>query len=301
MIKITSLIISVLFIGSAVSAKEVALSFDDAPRGSTRFFSGEKRTEVLVDKLKEAKVQQVIFFCNTVGFAERGERRIQKYIEAGHLIANHSHSHPDLHSTDPEEYWANVMRADAILKSYPAFRPWFRFPFLREGKTKEVRDLVRERMHEVGYRNGYVTVDTSDWYTDGKLQAALASGKKANLIKLSAVYVKTLVEGVEFYDKIAREVLGRSPKHILLLHENDLAALFIADLVKELRTRGWTIISPEEAYTDPISKIDPDTLLLSQGRIAAIAKANGYKGSVSSQWEEETEINKLLEEMEAFE
>jgi peptidoglycan/xylan/chitin deacetylase (PgdA/CDA1 family) len=282
-------------------AKEIALSFDDAPRGSTHFFSGEARTDALISELKRAKVSQAVFFGNSSNFTDQGKKRIQKYIDADHLIANHSHSHPDLNSSDPEEYWENVMLADAHLKKLENFRTWFRFPYLREGKTKEVRDFIRNRMRDAGYRNGYVTVDTGEWYTDDLFQQALRSGKKANLSNLSAAYVKMLVEGVEFYDKIAVDTLGRSPKHILLLHENDLAALFIFDLVTELRRRGWEIISPEQAYADPISQVEPDTLLLNQGRVAAIAKANGYKGSVWSKWEEEEEIENLLTEFRAFE
>jgi hypothetical protein len=36
----------------------------------------------------------------------------------------------------------------------------------------------------------------------------------------------------------------------MLLHETDLAALFIADLVAELRKDGWTIITADEAFAD---------------------------------------------------
>ena len=74
---------------------------------------------------------------------------------------------------------------------------------------------------------------------------------------------------------MARRTLGRSPRHVLLLHENDLAALFIGDLVTELRARGWTIISATEAFADPIAELEPDTLFLGQGRIAALAHEAG--------------------------
>ena len=71
---------------------------------------------------------------------------------------------------------------------------------------------------------------------------------------------------------MAKEVLGRSPKHVLLLHENDLAALFIKDLIKHIRESGGKIISPAEAYKDPIADFIPNVLMNNQGRIAAIAK-----------------------------
>jgi len=62
---------------------------------------------------------------------------------------------------------------------------------------------------------------------------------------------------------------------MLLLHENDLAALYIADLAAELRRRGWTVIPGPSAYEDPIADQLPDTLFNGQGRVAALAEAQG--------------------------
>ena len=44
---------------------------------------------------------------------------------------------------------------------------------------------------------------------------------------------------------------------MLLLHETDLNALFIVDLVAGLRAAGWTIITMDEAYRDPIAQMEP--------------------------------------------
>ena len=71
----------------------------------------------------------------------------------------------------------------------------------------------------------------------------------------------------------------KSPKvfsiYVLLLHENDLAALFVGDLVAKLQTRGWRIVPASVAFTDPISDREPNTLSLGQGRIAALAHEQG--------------------------
>lgn len=106
------------------------------------------------------------------------------------------------------------------------------------------------------------------------------------------MYVDHIWESIQFYNNIALKNLGRSPKHVLLLHENDLAALFIDDLVKHLRTNGWKIITPEEAYTDPIAQIIPDVLLNGQGRVAAIAKEKGYIGPFVQDAEDEEFLDK---------
>ena len=62
---------------------------------------------------------------------------------------------------------------------------------------------------------------------------------------------------------------------MLLFHENDAAALFVGDLIQHLRTKGWKIISPQQAYKDPIAKSFPQVFFHKQGRVAAIANSKG--------------------------
>jgi peptidoglycan-N-acetylglucosamine deacetylase len=112
--------------------------------------------------------------------------------------------------------------------------------------------------------------------------------------RLRSAYVDLLADSVEFYDEVAVKELGRSPRHVLLLHENDLAALYLGDLVKRLRKNGWKIISPELAFQDPIASVEPDTLLLGQGRVIALAAAKGYTGE-SRRWEDEAMLQQEFE------
>jgi peptidoglycan-N-acetylglucosamine deacetylase len=67
------------------------------------------------------------------------------------------------------------------------------------------------------------------------------------------------VEAADFYDGLARQTIGRSPAHVILLHETDMAAMFIGDLVAALRKDGWEIITADKAYRDPIGKVVYDT------------------------------------------
>lgn len=238
--------------------------------------------------------------CNTVRFDEdAGRGRIEAYAKAGHRIANHSHSHIDLNKVGPDQFLADIDKAATTLSRMQGFVPWFRFPFLREGKTVEDRDKVRAELKRRDLMSGYVTVDTYDWYVDKLFQDGLSAGKKPHFDRLRRLYVKVLSEGVEFYNKIARESLGRSPRHVLLLHENDLAALYISDLIKELRKNGWRIVTPERAYQDPIASQEPDTLFLGQGRVVALAKLAGHPGPFWK-WEDEDTLDRLFSEEKVF-
>jgi len=279
---------------SAVCSCEIALSFDDAPWGQGAVFSGPERTKTLIAKLDSLGIDEVVFFCTTERLEyHSGRERLEAYAEAGHLLANHTHTHPDI-SVGAGEYIADVRTADSLLRPMAGFVPWFRYPYLHEGATVALRDSVRDSLAEIGYVNGYVTVDNYDWFLDRMYRGATREGKQVNIDSLRDLYVEVLWSGIQFYDKMAQATLGRSPKHVLLLHENDLAALIIGDLVGKIRAEGWTIISPKEAYGDPIAKHTPDVLVNSQGRIVAIAVENEYDGPLRHPTESNAYMDSLV-------
>jgi peptidoglycan/xylan/chitin deacetylase (PgdA/CDA1 family) len=268
-------------IADASGQRRIALSFDDVPRQAGGFFTPDQRTAELIAALDRAGVEQAGFFVTT-GNLEKpdgagGEARIRAYVAAGHLIANHSDTHPWLSRMGVKYYLADIDRAEMWLKDQPGHRAWFRFPYLDEGnRDRDKRDAVRIALRDRGLRNAYVTIDNYDWYIDALASKAKANNRAMSLDGLRKLYVETLVEAANFYDEIAIEATGRSPAHVLLLHETDLAALYIDDLVNALVEDGWQIISIDEAYADPIASIEPDTMFLGSGRVAAIAHTKGW-------------------------
>ncbi len=279
----------------SLQAREIALTFDDCPRKVSTMMSGMERAHKLTSELKKANVQQVAFFCNSPSRSTDGVERLNVFANAGHLIANHSYKHADLHKIPVDEFIQGIDLADQELKNFPNFRKWFRFPFLREGKTPADVELVRAHLKKIGYMNGYVTVDSQDWFTNELLVQGFEAGKKFDQQKLCEAYKDMLVDDAEFFDGMSVKALGRSVKHVLLLHETDLNALCIGDVVRGLRKKQWKIISPVVAYTDPIAQTEPvSTTNLNQGRVHALAKQSGYEGPFFSKWNEEENIEKEL-------
>lgn len=272
----------------------IALTIDDVPRADTAHLTGMERASKLITALQAAAVPKVMFFSNTGRLVPYDFERMRRYAAAGHSIGNHSHTHPDLHRVGAAAFLENIRTADETLRTLPGHAKWFRFPFLREGKTVEERDTVRSALKAMGYGSAYVTVDTYDWYMDSLLQDAIKAGKTIDFEQLGNAYVDLMTESIEFYDSVARQTLGRSPRHVLLMHENDLAALYVDDLVARLRATGWDIISAEDAFTDPLAAIEPDTLVLGQGRVIAMAVAQGYQGP-KGMWEDEQKIQAEFE------
>lgn len=264
----------------ASAQRRIAFTFDDVPRRAGAFFTPNDRTRELIAALRRGGVRQAGFFVTTGNLQQPdgsgGEARIAAYVAAGHVIGNHSTTHPWLHRTAAEDYILDIDRAEAWLRGRAGYRPWFRFPFLDEGRRDLVRrDAIRRALSERGLRNAYVTIDNYDWHIDALANRARRQGQSLDMAALRALYVETLVGAADFSDRIAVETLDRSPAHILLLHETDLAAMFVDDLAAALGARGWQIIPVDEAYRDPIAATEPDTWFLHTGRVAALAHLAG--------------------------
>ena len=297
---VASLVLA-FFAISPAAAGEIALSFDDAPRPDGHYFNSAQRSQRLLEALREADVKEAMFFVSTGNLNHNNRPQLLAYAAAGHKLANHGHSHGRPEALGPAGFRADLQQADAVLRQLPGFMPLFRFPFLDEGKSSMSHQDLLKALAESGYQNGYVTIDNYDWYLEAIFQDALKTGKSVDYGKLKQVYIELLWQGIQFYDRIAVQQLGRSPRHVLLLHENDLAALFVADLVRHIRTQGWTVIPASLAYEDPIATQTPETVFNGQGRVAAIAAAKGAsRRELVPDLEDEDWLQQYVQEQAVF-
>ena len=174
------------------NAKEIALTFDDSPRHARGFFYGHERAKKLIESLKNSDVEQVAFFSVSKQIDTEGRARLLTYADAGHIIANHTHSHPNINAIPVKEYIKDFKIADKVLKDYSNFKKWFRFPYLREGKTIESRDGMRAALKDLGYFNAYITINNYDWYIETMFQREVKR-PGFSLSKMKDFYVSVMM------------------------------------------------------------------------------------------------------------
>lgn len=278
-----------LLIAPILAAREIAFTFDDAPTPDSALMTGQERTTRIIDALIAAKVPDALFFVKADYINTDTQKRLKQYTAAGFHLANHSYSHKSASELGMLDYSADVYKADLLLRSYKSFLPYHRFPYLHYGKDVAAITSLQQSLTELGYKDGYVTIDNFDWYVSSLLTKAAEEKKTIDYDNARKFYVETLYDSIEFYDAIARKSLGRSPRHVMLLHENDAAALFVGDLIAHLRSKRWKIITPQQAYQDPITHNFPNVAFHKQGRVAAIANSKGVPESELRHISENTE------------
>lgn len=120
------------------SRKCIYLTFDDGPTA--------EGTDQLLRILAEFQAKAT-FFCLGSN-VEKHPERFSELVDAGHLIGNHSHSHPNGWKTRQRDYIADVARCQEILRQKLGFEPrYFRPPYGRISFNQLVR--LRRRFEVV--------------------------------------------------------------------------------------------------------------------------------------------------------
>jgi hypothetical protein len=169
---------------------------------------------------------------------------------------------------------------------------------LKGGETREKRDSINAFLQRTGYKNGYVTIDNSDWFINSRMIKFMEENRDSSIEKYKKYYIEHLFDRAKYYDDIAYKLLGRRVKHTLLLHHNLTSALFLNDLMAAFEKEGWELIDADEAFTDPIFEMTPDIVPAGESIIWGLARESGKFDNVirypaeDSPYEEE-KMNRL--------
>ena len=269
-----------LFITTNLIAQSVSFTFDDGSLADMPNHTAKEWNTMLLDKLDATEVKAILFVTGSNIKGEKGNYLLSSWNDKGHKIANHTFSHVNYNSESRtfEDFRKDFIKNDSIINKYSNYTRLFRFPYLKEGNTKEKVAAVRLFFKSQNYKNGYVTIDASDWYINSRLIKRLRENKNADISDFRDFYLNHIWERALFYEKLSFELTGRHIKHNLLLHHNLASALFIDDLIKMFKTKGWKITSAEEAFNDPIYAKTPT--YAGESLIYALAKDSGNYESI---------------------
>jgi peptidoglycan/xylan/chitin deacetylase (PgdA/CDA1 family) len=259
------------------SGPQISITMDDFSWQNAVHQNASERNKAILNTLKAHSHKAALFVIGRNVEADEGKKLLAEWNDAGHLIGNHTYSHQNLHgpSMTVPAYTADILRAEALLKDSSSFKKYFRFPMLKEGDTVEKRDGVRSFLDKYKYQVGHVTIDTADWAISPRLTERLKSQPSADLKPYRDFYLEHIWDRAQYYDTLARRVLGRQIKHTLLVHYNLLNGLFLDDLMNLFEAKGWRFVDAQDAFTDPVFAAKPNVLPAGESIVWALAKADG--------------------------
>lgn len=256
---------------------QVALTMDDPSVDIGPFMPWKEANRRLLDCLAHRRIKAALFVCGMRVEGPEGQRLLTEWDKEGHVICNHSYSHLNFNAAQVtyERYAADFVRNEPIIASYSHRRPMFRYPALKEGDNAEKRDRFRAFLKERGHKVGHVTLDSSDWYIDQRMQEKLMKAPDARRILYRDYLVAHLLDRAGFYRQLAVDVLGHEIPHTLLVHYRPLQALFLADVMTASEAAGWDWIDADRVFEDTVFLRSPRTLPAGESLVWGLAKESG--------------------------
>lgn len=241
-------------------AEGVALTYDDLPELALTDSVPYSRitTTRLLAGLHRHRIRAMGFVVGDK--LDGGDRKtrlamLEAWLQAGQALGNHTYDHDSLNETPIDDYLASVARDDALLRQLLARRrrapQWFRHPYLETGATVKTRHALDSWLHTHHYRVAPVTLENSDWMFALPYDEAVLAGHDAEARRIRRAYVAYTDQCVGWYRKAARQLLGRRPALVFLLHSSRINADSVDDVAAVLHRHHLRPVSLARAMRDP--------------------------------------------------
>ena len=160
--------------------KRIALTIDDLPYVASHVPAntedGIEIIDMLLGHLQQQDVKVTGFVIGKVADENEKNDLLEKWHSAGHILANHTYSHPRLSAISFGDFEQEVIRNEKLLAPFVAncAEKYFRFPFLDYGSTTEQGSRALGFLYKRSYTVVPVTLDSKDYmfntyYTQARL------------------------------------------------------------------------------------------------------------------------------------
>ena len=201
---------------------------------------------------------------------------LSRWQKAGLEVGNHGWSHRNLNELGTDEFEAELVRNEPLLRQFAAGSDWrwFRYPFLAEGDDAARREAARQVLGRRAYRIAAVTMDFSDWQWTGPYARCVAINDKVGIARLEERYLEAASSAVLRSRQLSQAVHGRDIPYVLLLHGGAFTARMMPQLLGLYRNQNFRFVSLAQAsrdmaYASDVVPRQPGPLATLEGRAAA--------------------------------
>ncbi len=252
--------------------KAVAVTFDDAPVMHMERYPSQWHRRLVIDSLTAAleryEAPFTVFAIGKQVSDSAGTDLLGYWAEKGAAIGNHGFNHVSLADMSIERAREEVNSTDIMIREAlgdsDLLGPYFRFPFLEEGKTSVTRDSLNMVLETEKLTNSRVTISTDDWTFEQDYVSAEEAEDWPLRYEIGQRYLQHVRESIDHWDALADELYHRPIRHVLMLHANRINRDYLGQILGYLNENGFSFIDLDEAYKDPLY-IEPITWASSTG------------------------------------
>ncbi len=254
----------------------MVLTFDDLPYQTMGYpdtlWRGRRVTDELLRTLANHQAPTTAFVNESKLFVnDEAEARInllERWVEYGAVLGNHTYSHSDLNSVSAEEFEQEIIDGEQItsrlMASRKPYQRFFRHPYTHTGNTEEKKARITAFLEERGYLIAPYTIDSQDSIFNRVYLDAKHSKNDELAVRVQNAYVDFVVSTTKFAERISVEIFGDEIPQTLILHANDINADSLDGLLGRLSMRNYRFVSLNNAMQHPAYNT-ADTLVTSFG------------------------------------
>jgi len=207
---------------------------------------------------------------------------LREWAARGFDLGNHSYAHPDFNELTVAQFEDQIVRGEStiapLMQAAHRKLEFFRFPYNHTGDTKEKHDAVAAFLAQRGYRLAPCTIETEDWAFNSAYFLMRSRHDEASAVRLRKDYLAFTEAQIDYFSELHKQIFGYEPPHIMLIHDNQLNADVIDDLLAIFERKHYRFVSLTEAEADP-AYATPETYITGYGPMWAYrwAKERGIK------------------------
>jgi peptidoglycan-N-acetylglucosamine deacetylase len=209
----------------------------------------------IISALAKHNIGGVMAFSNSWPIAKHPEFSgiIDKWVEAGHHVANHTHSHIELNDTPLHTYMADIELGERHLRSWMSKAParYFRHPLCYWGDTEEKVETLRNFLSASGYRTAEVTSWLYEWRWNRAYLSCVENGDHDGVAFVRRSFLDFSLAQLRYDDECAGRWFGRNITGITVGHPLPFFAEMADELLGHLIQNGVKFVSLHQAMTDP--------------------------------------------------
>jgi peptidoglycan/xylan/chitin deacetylase (PgdA/CDA1 family) len=253
-------------------SRRMAVTFDDLPYVAVEqqdlpyvaveqqdLRHAQRATKEILRVLQTRRVPAVAFVNEgtllVMGEVDARIALLQQWVDAGMILGNHTHSHPDFNTLTIQQFQDEIIKGEIItrrlMQSRQPYQLYFRHPYTHTGGSQDKKEAIENFLAARGYKITPHTIDSTDYIFNVVYVRALRNKDETTVRRVRKAYLDFTIAATEFAERFSPEIFGREITQTLMLHANDINADCLDEMLGRLAARGYRFVTLDEAMGDP--------------------------------------------------